>query len=69
MAAADSAAPPFDDAMVTGHLGCARWTHGMQNAFLEEFPRIAMRYIIVDDSGSMYSSDGSMLQEYEGTYE
>ena len=40
------------------------WPIGLQNIFLRNLDKIALRYFIIDDSGSMCASDG---HKYIGT--
>ena len=38
-----------------------KWPRGLQDAFIRVAPRCPIRYIIVDDSGSMSANDGKRL--------
>jgi hypothetical protein len=37
------------------------WTLGLQNLFLQNLAKVAIRYFICDDSGSMMTNDGHRL--------
>ena len=42
-------------------LGKHGWPRGLQDTFLRVLPRCPIRYMIVDDSGSMAANDGKRL--------
>ena len=39
----------------------AQWPVGLQEALLNQMARLPIRFIILDDSGSMSASDGARL--------
>ena len=44
-----------------GYLQSHDWPLGMQNALINTSQKFPIRYFIVDDSGSMASSDGTRV--------
>ena len=49
------------------YLASQRWTKGLQDSFITGLEKTPFRYFIIDDSGSMGASDGSILVEDRST--
>lgn len=52
---------PIDTEQAKEFLTSQGWPPGLQKAFLKLLPRIAYRYFICDDSGSMMQNDGNRI--------
>lgn len=50
---------PIDEPVIKDFLQKHNWTSGMQTAFLQSCKKIPIRFFIVDDSGSMVTTDGT----------
>lgn len=48
---------------IRNYLAAQRWTKGLQDSFITGLEKTPFRYFIIDDSGSMGASDGSILVE------
>ena len=71
MASAPASAPEYssngpvptgiNEGMAKEYLAGHKWPIGLQETSVEQMKKIAMRYFICDDSGSMMASDGHKL--------
>ena len=65
MASAPASAPEYNEGINEGmakeYLAGHKWPIGLQETSVEQMRKIAMRYFICDDSGSMMASDGHKL--------
>ena len=52
---------PLHELNATQYLTLHEWPIALQNAFLRNLARIPFRFFIIDDSGSMATSDGHRL--------
>ena len=54
-------ASQINEAGLREYLNAHRWPVGLQDAVFKSLSRIPMRFFIIDDSGSMSTSDGHRL--------
>jgi hypothetical protein len=44
------------------------WPIGLQNSLLQSIQSFPVRFMIVDDSGSMMANDGHIIMQYHGKF-
>lgn len=57
-AAAGPPLPTINEAVARDYLAAHKWPLGLQNTSIDQLKKIAFRFVICDDSGSMMASDG-----------
>jgi hypothetical protein len=52
----------YDEATKTVRMELADWPHGLQNVFIDNCSKHPMRFMILDNSGSMLTPDGNRIE-------
>jgi hypothetical protein len=61
--------PNFDqETAVRQFLTQNMWPIGLQNALIQSIQKFPVRFMIVDDSGSMMANDGHIIMQHKGKF-